>query len=177
MGPFKLLTLAFATSATASTFYGSSCAPTGEQVNVTVTATVIKGPASEQTPPNVVTFFPNASDTGLMSAISSVTPTSAPAVAECLVPEGCVFPINGTASTTLYPGSSIPASLALPTGNHSTVIVTETYNSTGIYHSATGSATVSASPTKSIMPVSGAGKAKAGVALGLAALVFGVIGA
>jgi hypothetical protein len=164
MGPFKLLTLVFASMATASTFFSTPLAPTSEQV--TVSTTVTMGTASEHTPYTVVTSFPNVSDTGMMTAISTADPTSP---VECKGTSACVVTINGT-SSTIYPAKPTDA----------TTVVTSTFNSTDTYYSsATGTAALSGSarPSNGTMPVSGAGQAKVGVALGLAALMVGVIGA
>jgi hypothetical protein len=190
MGPFKLFAVVFATTATASTFYDVPHAPANstsvsEQVSITAsistTFDIVKGPTPVHTPA-IVTSFPNASDSGVMSVVSS-TPVivgTSTVVGQCLIPEGCVVvPINETASTTVYPsGPSIPAVLpSTLTANQSTVIVTETFNSTGTYQSATGSATKSAGATTSTIPVSSGGKFKMSAVLVLAALVFGVLGA
>jgi hypothetical protein len=187
MGPFKLLSLAFMTTVTASTFYNTPTAPAvstsvtwSEQV-INVSTTIVKGPGSEPSHPAVVTAFPAAPNSSIMSVVPSVAPTvSTTEIHECMIYEGCVVPVNETASTTIYPGGApipFPPANLPPAGNQSTVVVTQTFNSTGIHHSATGSATVTASPTKPGMPVSSGGKVKVGAAIGLIALLFGVLGA
>jgi hypothetical protein len=191
MGPFKLLALVFATTATASTFYSVIPVPAnstsaGVQASVTVsissTLDVKSAPIPVHTPA-VITSFPNTSDSGVMSAVSSTSLilSTTEIVGQCLILAGCVVSVNGTAAVTVFPTGasiSIPTDLApTTTANQSIVIVTETYNPPATLSSATDSATKSVGTTTSIVPVSSGGKVNVGAALGAVALVFGVLGA
>jgi hypothetical protein len=149
MVSFKLLTLAFAATATASTFFSEASATSS---------------TTDHAAHTVATSFSNISDSGMMTAISTAAPT---APVECKGTTACIVTINGTA-TTIQPVTE------------STTVVTSTFNNTDTYYSSatgTGSPHGSARPSNGTVPVNGAGSGKVGVALGLAALVAGVIGA
>ncbi|KAF1912915.1 hypothetical protein BDU57DRAFT_521518 [Ampelomyces quisqualis] len=172
MGLFKLLTLAMATTVTASTFHpGPPAAPsnaTEPQVSITTiasTTTIVKGPATEQ--PSVIVSS-SAAEIVTSVVTSAILPTDVPVDSSTWVHlSSFEAPANNHTSTT----TEVVASSALASGASSSIIVTQSANST--YHSATASG----SATSTAGPVSAGKKVKVGAFVGLAALMAGVFGA
>jgi hypothetical protein len=166
MGSFKIITLALATAATASTFIPSAPAPSNPTVTEThhLTETVTAVP--------VATSLSGTSDSGMMTIVSLSTAVPLNSTVVVSHPaETIVVPVNTTiTSSDVVIATSSEAS---PTSNLSSVVPTATGTHSG--HSASASASGSAKP--STVPVNGGGKVKGGVALSLAAIVVGVLGA
>ncbi|KAF2027048.1 hypothetical protein EK21DRAFT_115169 [Setomelanomma holmii] len=208
MGPFKLLGL-FAATVVASTHYSEapppSYAPSSSALSSPVTpkidtTTVIKAPATTELV-SIVTTFPSASDTGVMSVESSsasILPPS-PSASGSILPHPIESSVSGSPSVsaslttiltrTLTNTTIVPAPVStteLPGNATSVVVVTSTApssgNATGTltvtkssgHASATSSASVSA--TTSAGPQNEGGRLKVGVSGVLAAGLVGLIG-
>jgi hypothetical protein len=167
MGLFKLVTLAMATAATASTYYpGPPAAPSNatEQVSVTTiasTTTIVKGPATSQ-PPVVSTIV-----------TSAVLPTDVPDEVSSTWIDLSSYEsgaANWTSISDFIPSTVVPSGIVSSVTGASSV-VTQSVN--GTYHSGTASVT----PTSTGVPVNAGENLKVGAVVGLAALMAGVFGA
>jgi hypothetical protein len=175
MGLLKLLMLALATTATASNFFSNAPAAALSTKNTTTyTTELTKALTSESIQPSfIVTSFPGASDSGIMSIVA-MSPMAVPFNSTAMVPlplSTTLVPINTTIPTTDAVAATSYA--ASPTSNLSTVIVTATATPSG--PSVSASASGSAKP--STVPGNGGGKVKVGVTITLAALMTAVLGA
>jgi hypothetical protein len=187
MGPFKLLALSIAGTATASTFYGAPLAISNTSDHISVTTifstTAVQASVSEHSQPPIITDTSCLGVSSSASTMSLVLSTMAPVVSEPAVsfsgPIDSTYinlssfeaPAGNKTVTSNDVMVSTTSAAALPSV-FSTTVVTETTNSTH-YH--TGTPTTSA--TTSPGPQSSGGKVKVGVAIGLAALLVGVLGA
>lgn len=175
MGLFKLLTLAMATAATASTFYpGPPAAPSNatEQVSVTTiasTTTIVKGPATSQ-PPIVSSSIPE-----IVSSVvtSPILPTDVPGEVSSIWIDLSSFESgthNWTTISDFVPSTAIPSGIVSSVTGASS-LVTQSVN--GTYHSAPATGT----PTSTNVPVNAGGNVKVGAVVGLTALMAGIFGA
>jgi hypothetical protein len=180
----SFLTLAFATVASASTFSSappppaysappavssSASEPVGLVTITSYTSVIVKGP--EPTQPAVVTSFPAVTDTGIMSAVSSTSSGDYINLSSELSRAGnnLTTPTSTISEVPVYMSSVVVAPSNMPT---STVVVTVPASNTTAHP--TGS--VTATPTPPTVPVSTGGKVQVGVAVGMVALIVGVLG-
>jgi hypothetical protein len=177
MGIFKFLTLAFVSTVTASTLFSTSILTIDQSTTFTTiySTTIVKASASEPTQPAiVVTSFSAASDSGMMTVISSPT-MIAPANNTIVIPLPItttqVIPVNTTVAFTDV--AVTPSFESSVISNLSTIVVTMTVS----HATAASSASSSAGPKPSTVAVSSGGKVTVGIAVGLVALMVGVLGA
>jgi hypothetical protein len=187
MGPSKVLALALATAVTASTSYGAppAISNTTDQISVTTvfTTTAVTVPVSEQSPSPTISD-PSCQAASVSSIMTTTLSSTATVVTTPEVPfSGSIVSswvnlpsFEASAGNTTVTSTNIVTPTTAPSSVLSTTVVTATANTTHV-HSLTPTTTANASTTPSHGPQSGGGNVKVGVAIGLAALIVGVLGA
>lgn len=186
----SFLTLAFATVASASTFYSAPPPPAysapppavsssvSEQVTVVTltsfTSVIAKGPEPTQ-PAVVVTSVPGVTDTGIMSVVSSTSVGISSFSSDYVNLSSELSRAGNNLTAPASTLTEIPVVVVPSNMSTSTVVVTIPASNTTAHHTATGS--VSVTPTPTTVPVNAGRKVQVSVALGMFALIMGVLGA